>query len=77
MDNKSTLVSLKDTIMNGWPREKASPQPGVALYYHFHDELTIMDGIILRGDHVEIPTAQWKTILEKLHTLHVGVNGYL
>lgn len=50
--NDSTPMSLKDTIVNGWPNEKAFLQPGVALYmyYNFCDELRLSDGIILRGD---------------------------
>ena len=45
----SVMQSLRETIMHGWPDHKQDLTPEVALYFHFRDEMTVVDGIILRG----------------------------
>lgn len=72
-----TLQSLKSVIMDGWPEDKHNVAPEVMPYFHFRDELTVVDGIILRGDRVVIPVDMRATMKEKIHSSHLGVTGCL
>ena len=53
------LVLLKHTIMLGWPNNiKEIPQV-LHPYWTFHEELTIEDGLILKGTWIVIPNKPW------------------
>ena len=64
------LALLKHTIMLGWPnniREVLHP------YRTFHQELTIEDGLILKGTQIVIPNKKHETILKQIHDRHLGL----
>ena len=44
-------------------------------YFSYRDELTIQDGIILRGDRIVIPTSMRKEVKQKAHAGHMGINA--
>ena len=73
----SVMQSLKETIMQGWPDHKQEVSKKVALYFHFRDEMAVVDGIILRGDRVVIPSELRRVMLSKIHSSHLGINGCL
>ena len=43
--------------MNGWPTNERDLSPSLIPYFNHRDELTVQDGIILRGNRVVIPTS--------------------
>ena len=51
------LMTLAETIANGWPEDKTQVPPNVRDYWPYRDELAVQDGIIYRGTRVLIPTA--------------------
>ena len=53
-DNELTL--LKHTIMSGWPSTIKEIPPVLQPYWTFHEELTIEDGLILKGTRIVIPS---------------------
>ena len=46
-------------------------------YFSYRDELTVQDGIILRGERVVIPAAMRPDIKVKVHAGHMGINSCL
>ncbi len=68
-----TLHALREIIINGWPsrmKELAKPlQP----YWSYRDELSVEDGMILKGDRVVIPYSMQEYVLSKLHEGHQGI----
>ena len=50
------LALLKYTIMSGWPSTMKEIPQVLQLYWTFHDELTIEDGLILKGTRIVIPS---------------------
>ena len=56
----------------GWPHLKDLDQ-SFKLYWEFHSELTICDGLLMRGPRVVIPEVLQKEILHKLHGGHQGI----
>ena len=56
----------------GWPHLKDLDQSSKP-YWEFHSELTICDGLPMRGPRVVIPELLQKEILHKLHRGHQGI----
>jgi hypothetical protein len=54
---------------SGWP-EKSSLPPELKPYYPVAAELTVQDGLILRGGRMVIPPPRRKDVLRKIHTGH-------
>ena len=48
--------------------------PEIQPYWTFREELTIEDGLILKGTRIVIPNKQWQAILKQLHEGHLGLN---
>ena len=71
-DNELTL--LKHTIMSGWPSTIKEIPPVLQPYSTFHEELTIEDGLILKGTRIVIPIKNREAILNQIHDSHLGLN---
>jgi transposase InsO family protein len=72
-----TLQTLSELIRTGWPDSMQDLTADVRHYWCFRDELTILDGLIMKGNRVVIPsTARMKT-LERLHDAHQGITSTL
>ena len=67
------LQKLKNLIIAGWPDTKGMLQMDLKAYWSYVDELAVIDGVILKGRHVIIPTNLRHQILEQLHTNHMGI----
>ena len=49
------LVLLKHTITQGWPRTIKEVPNVIQPYWTFHGELTVEDGVVLKGTRIVIP----------------------
>ena len=67
------LHKLKHLIITGWPNTKDMLQMDLKTYLSYRDELAVIDGVILKGRHIIIPTNLRHQILEQLHTSHMGI----
>ena len=68
------LALLKHTIMQGWPSTIKEIPPALQPYWTFHEELTIEDGLILKGTRIVIPHKNREIILNQIHDSHLGLN---
>ncbi|CAC5393077.1 unnamed protein product [Mytilus coruscus] len=68
-----TLQTLTRLIIDGWPDEKNEVPKEVFEYWNFRDELSNVNGIILKGEKIIIPTSMRKNMLNKLHEGHLGI----
>lgn len=59
--------------MNGWPQYVRDVPDAVKPYYSMKDELTLYEGIILKNQNIFIPEIMRKSMLNKLHTAHSGI----
>ncbi|GFO08067.1 transposon tf2-1 polyprotein [Plakobranchus ocellatus] len=71
------MNEFKDTIIRGWPDHKDGVPSAVLPYFSYRDELTVQDGIILRGDRIIIPQSLRHDLKIKVHAGHQGVNSCL
>ena len=67
------LLLLKHMITNGWPNSIKEVPPEIQAYQTFHEELTIEDGLILKGTQIVIPKNKHKNILRVIHTGHLSI----
>ena len=66
------LALLKHTIMTSWPANIREIPQVLHPYWTFHEELTIKDGLVLKGTRIIIPTKKREAILRQIHDSHLG-----
>uniref|UniRef100_A0A0A9W9U6 RNA-directed DNA polymerase n=3 Tax=Lygus hesperus TaxID=30085 RepID=A0A0A9W9U6_LYGHE len=62
---------VKDRVINGW--ELPINDPKLRQYYHVRDEMSVWNGILLRGQRFVIPEALRKEMLSEIHNGHLGI----
>ena len=67
------LVLLKHTITNGWPNSIKEIPHEIQAYWTFCEELTIKDGLVLKGTRIVIPKNKHKQVLTMIHKGHLGL----
>ena len=68
------LVILKYIIQQGWPKTIKEVPKEIQKYWTFREELTIEDGLILKGMRIIIPNKKREEILKQIHEGHLGLN---
>ena len=68
------LAILKHIIQQEWPRTIKEVLSEVQLYWTFHEELTIEDGLVLKGTRIIIPNKKREDILKLIHKGHLGLS---
>ena len=57
----------------GWPSIKSIPQ-ALKKFYPVAAELSVQNGLLLRGSRLVIPVSMQREILKKLHVGHQGIS---
>ena len=65
--------TLSETIVTGWPETIKELPTRIRSYWSFRDELSVEDGILLKGTRVIIPESMQSFILDRLHYGHLGI----
>ena len=66
------LLSLRAVITQGWPDTRSECPPHLHAYWNYRDELTVADGIILKGTRILVPKSLLADVLQQLHYAHQG-----
>ena len=69
----ATLRDLKEQILQGWPENIRDLRMNLKPYWSYRDELSVENGIILKGDRIIIPKTMQAEIMEKIHYSHQGI----
>ena len=67
------LALLKHTITNGWPSAIREGQSEIHPYWTLREELTVEDGIVLKGTHIVIPHNKCQATHNLIHEGHLGL----
>ncbi|GFS26222.1 Pol polyprotein [Elysia marginata] len=67
------LKAAFDYTMVGWPAYKEDVKLAARELYGLRNELSVVDGLLLRGDCVIIPYKMRKEILDRIHDGHPGI----
>ena len=68
------LALLKHTIMLGWPNSIKQVPQILQSYWTVREELTVEDGLILKGTRIVIPAKQHEAVLKLIHEGHLGLH---
>ena len=69
-----TMNFLKNTVFNGWPPyRKLCPQE-LWEFWNFRCDLTLEDGLVLKGSRIVIPASMRNQVLQAIHLGHQGEN---
>ena len=74
MQADDEVALLKHTIMQGWPSSIKQVPPVLQPYCTFREELTVTNGLILKGTRIVISDKKHETILKLIHEGHLGLN---
>lgn len=69
----AVLQELIKVIQTGWPERKAEVTHQISPYFGVRDELSIYEGIVVRGERVVIPMSLRREMMNRLHYAHSGV----
>ena len=68
-----SMSTLSETIKYGWPETKGETPVSVHAYWDVRDELSELNGVVLRGERIVIPPSMRKEMLERIHQGHMGI----
>ena len=68
-----TFAILKYTIQKGWPSNIKELQSEIQAFWTFQEELTIEDGLILKGTRIVIPSQKQAEVLKLIHEGYQGL----
>ena len=75
--NDAELQTLLQFIMKGFSMTKDECHDAIKPYFNYQEELTVVDGLVLKGQHIVIPSKLRQSCLARLHMTHMGVNKTL
>ena len=64
---------IVEYCQSGWPRKKKALPPEVKPYFSVSAELSVQNGLLLRGSRIVIPPTLREKLLDKLHSGHQGI----
>ena len=67
------LQELIQFIVAGWPSTRGDTPENIHPVWNFRDELSVVDGIILKSSQIVIPITLRSQILDQLHYSHLGI----
>ena len=77
-ENDMVMIRLRETILQGWPEIKQNVNPCLRQYWNYRDELSEIEGLILKGERIVVPKSMQKEMLDKIHNMsHLGVQKCL
>ena len=69
-----TMNLLKHTIYNGWPPYRKQCPQELWEFWSFRCDLTLEDGLVLKGSRIVVPTSMRNQVLQAIHLGHQGEN---
>ena len=64
---------MKRLIIAGWPSTKDELHSNLRLHWSYRDNLAVIDGVVMKGRQIVIPTVLKQHVLDQLHTNHMGI----
>ena len=71
--NDPSLKELKDAIKSGWPETKSCTPASIQVYWNVRDELSEVEGVILKNDRILVLSSMRKEMLQRIHQGHMGI----
>ena len=65
--------NLKLVIKDGWPEKRSDCSPSIIEYWNHRDELSVVNDLVFKGEKLVIPSFLRKSMLDSIHSGHMGV----
>ena len=72
-EKDETLTTLKNMVLKGWPDRRDECPEILKPYWTYRDELSVLDGLVLKGTRIIIPNSCREDVLDKVHEGHFGI----
>ena len=72
-EEDADLEKLQQYIQHGWPSDRKSCHPSAIEFWNYRDELSQIEGIILKGEKIFVPKSLRDQMLIKIHEGHMGM----
>ena len=69
----SVLRPLMHVIVEGWPEDPKQIPKCIRHFWSCRDELSVDDGLVIKGERIVIPAVLQKEILQQIHSGHQGI----
>lgn len=73
----AALQNVLDYIRNGWPRVIGRVPANTKIYFKYRGELSTQDGLIFRNDRIVIPHSIQRSMVDRVHVSHNGIESTL
>ena len=60
-------------VQSGWPESRRECHPSATVFWNFREEMSLIDGILFKGEKIFVPSALRPSMLKKIHEGHFGV----
>lgn len=67
------MGDLCDNIVKGWPEDKWKLNKECGDFWAHRDELSVNDGLIMKGERIVIPPSMRSEMLKNIHIGHMGI----
>ena len=68
------MIMLQHMVIEGWPQKRIDVSSLVSKYWNYCDEVSILDGVLLKDHRVIIPQNMREVVLSQLHEGHLGIS---
>jgi hypothetical protein len=72
-EKDTALKMVTNYIRQGWPDKREKVIDTAKPYFNIRSDLTTIDGIIMKGSRIVIPSSLQKEMKRTLHTGHIGI----
>ena len=72
-DKDEVIQDIKKCIQQGWPQNSKELSQNVMPYFTFREELSIVDGLLMKGTRIVVPKSLRKEMKKIIHQGHMGI----
>ena len=72
-DSDEVLLQIKRYVQSGWPANIKSLPAELRPYWGVHDDISIVDGLVMAGSRIIIPELSRPQVLREIHEGHQGI----
>lgn len=69
------MTKLTETVLNGWPEKKSQAAKETQAYWNFREEISVVYGILFKGERLIVPAAMRMEMLQCIHESHFGIEN--
>ena len=67
-------IQVSKLIVFGWPDRKTDVSQFARSYWNFRDKLSVLDGVLLKGNHIIVPKLMRTDVLNQIHEGHMSAS---